>query len=533
MKTTQTTTITKTMPKMTPKPQRAQRNRSLRTNQVISKVVNSTTPVAYGTTVRNNAGAKINSTGNVTRVCHREFVADISATSSSFLTNVIAVNPGNPQAFPWLSAIAVNYETYTFKKLAYRYVPLCPTSTQGRITMALDFDARDTTPTSKAVLSQYQGAVATPVWQQGLYTCTPANLVKGYKQRYVSGATVPTNTDVKTYHLGSFILSSSNTPAASTQLGELWVEYEVEFQTPQIATTTTLSNNPEKLHVTGGAQRTRIGIRNQLPVLDTSFTDEIQHILGGVWQQVIDGVTTTKFSVVLNKYLNHPVLYMIKYGASNLGPIKIVRPANVNTGFYAPSFRQFGYNGSLPLGEFSSVDVSSTTGLGISDPVNDFATGRRFLSFVSFPNKLIDGADNQNVASQIQFMYNDGSANQESIIEIQSFALPPMTNTDTSNSVMTATPVAGSGYDTINSVELAGWLRLNNYVAQSTGTLRQTTEEDGSVSFKSLRKILRAETEELHKDVEQDELSANLYGILEALVERIKLKSIQETPDES
>lgn len=511
---------------------RRNRPRSTRISQVMSRVVNTTTPVAYGSTVRNSKGAQVMSSGNVTRVSHREFIADISASTSNFAATVVAVNPGNVSCFPWLNAIASNYETYTFKRLAFRYVPLCPTSTQGRITMALDYDARDATPTTKAVLSQYQGAIATPVWQQGLYVADVANLTKAYKQRYVSGATIPTNADVKTYHLGSFILASSNTPATATQLGELWVEYDVELQTPQIATQPISSQNNEKITVIGGAQRTTIGIRNQFPVLDTSFSGLIHHVLGKTWEYPEGGSIYRKFSLLLNKYLNHPVLYLIKYASTDAGYIKLVRPQDVNTSLFAPSVRWTSHGGALPVGDFPAVDLTPSQGIGVSDPVNDGTIGRRFLAFIAFPQPTNPDytADFKNAGSQLQFQYLASSGNSNAVVDIQSFSLPQMSNNDTNNNVFASMPTSGGNYSTTNEVELAGWQSLNNYVALSSGTLRQVTNEDGSVRFVKKSKVAdqTGEDEEVPNDDEQ--LVELLKGILSRSHRGLeKIKEVNES----
>lgn len=525
MKTTQTTTITKTTPKAAPKPQRQKRRKNSRQAQVLTKIVNTTAKVASGSTIRNGAGAKLVSNGNTTRVSHREFISDITAASSGFATVNFAVNPGNATAFPWLSAIAANYESYTFKKLAYRYVPLCPTSTQGRITMALDYDARDSIPTSKAVLSQYQGAVATPVWQQGLYVAQPSNLVKFAKQRYVSGATIPANSDVKTYHVGQFIIATSNTPNASTQLGELWVEYDVEFQTPQIATVAQVAANNERQPISGGAQRVKIGIRAGLPVFDTSFTDELHNILGQSWNYTEGATAKTKFSILFNKFINHPVLYLIKYATK----FDLVRPLGANTGTFSPSLRQKGTSDNIPLG-FSSIDLTRTIGQGISDAVNADLP-KRFLAFIAYPTSQSGGQDGtwSNTASQIQFSYRADTPNTDSVIDIQSFALPHMMNSDRSNSVMVDTPVSGpdSNASTNAYVDTAGWLTLANQLSSySSTTFRQVVGPDGEIKFKTLRQVEIEESGVLKG--ETDELSADLYHAIESVIKRIKDKAIIE-----
>jgi hypothetical protein len=58
---------------------------------------NSTSPPSFGS--------------NRTIVKHREFIGNIQG-STSFSINTFNVNPGDEQTFPWLSALAVNYEKY-------------------------------------------------------------------------------------------------------------------------------------------------------------------------------------------------------------------------------------------------------------------------------------------------------------------------------------------------------------------------------------------------------------------------------------
>lgn len=517
MKTTQTTTITKTMPKQTPKPQR--QRRSKKSSQVLTKIVNTTANVAKGSTIRNGAGAKMMSNGNITRVSHREFISDVSAPSSGFSTVNFAINPGNATAFPWLSAIAANYESYTFKKLNYRYVPLCPTSTQGRVTMAIDYDARDAIPTNKAVLSQYQGAVATPVWQQALYVATPQNLTKFAKQRYVSGATIPASSDIKTYHLGQLILATSNTPTTATSLGELWVEYDVEFQTPQIATATVGASNADRQPISGGAQRVKIGIRNALPIFDTSFTDELHNILGQTWDYAISGVSKRKFSIIFNKFLNHPVLYLIRHS----GKMRFVR-TQATTLPFQPSFRQKG-TGDATLG-FSSIDLSSTLGLGLSDPTNA-ALDKLFIAFIAFPSALTSANDPNQVASQMQFAYDltgpNAISNLDAAIDIQSIALPPMQNNDLSASLFANVPSEDTNNFTSHSyVNTVGWLTLASQLSSlSSITLRQVLGDNGEPKFKPLRQVMNEEALAEGR-VDTD---ASVYAVIEDVIKLIRDKA--------
>lgn len=518
MKTTQTTTITKTVPKQAPKPQRRKASKGKQRN-VMTKIVNTTANVASGSIIKSGLGARFTSSGNITRISHREFISDVSSSASGFSTVNFAINPGNSTAFPWLAAIAANYESYTFKKLAYRYVPLCATSTPGRVTMAIDFDARDSIPTSKAVLSQYQGAIATPVWQQALYTAQSFNLTKFAKQRYVNGASVPTSSDVKTYHVGQFILATSNTPATATSLGELWVEYDVEFQTPQIATVTAAASNNERQPISGGAQRVKIAIRNQLPVFDTSFTDELHNLLGSTWDYPISGVNRRKFSIIFNKFLSHPVLYLIRYS-------KLLRFVRVQstTLHYTPSLRWRGTS-EATLG-FPSIDLSPGQGLGLSDPINADVSGTRLLTFIAFPSSVSGANDTADVASQMQFAYDISGAsavtNLDAAVDIQTFALPPMQNNDLGSAIFAATPQEGSnGFSKHIDVDTAGWLTLANQLSSyGSTTFRQVAGSDGEVRLKPMVDVY---AEEKHS-VPKEEVQTVLEDVIKLIRDKVTVR---------
>jgi hypothetical protein len=172
-------------------------------------------------------------------VIHREFIQDVTAADSNFRNTTFSVNPGLATTFPWLSAIAGRYESYLFRRLHFIYEPICPTTTPGAVMMAVDYDASDTAPTSKVVLMAYRGAVRSAPWNITRFDASRGDLRKFGVQRYVRTAAVPANTDVKTYDVGNLQLATQNTPATPTTLGELYVEYEVEFFTPQIPTALT------------------------------------------------------------------------------------------------------------------------------------------------------------------------------------------------------------------------------------------------------------------------------------------------------
>lgn len=174
-------------------------------------------------------------------VVHREYIQDVTAADANFRNTTFSINPGLATTFPWLSAIAGRFESYLFRRLHFIYEPICPTTTPGAVMMAVDYDAVDTAPTSKVLLMSYRGAVRSAPWNITRFDATRGDLRKFGVQRFVRTSSNPANTDLKTYDVGNLQLATQNTPSTPTTLGELYVEYEVEFFTPQIPTTVTRS----------------------------------------------------------------------------------------------------------------------------------------------------------------------------------------------------------------------------------------------------------------------------------------------------
>lgn len=169
-------------------------------------------------------------------ITHREFIRDLSVTSG--LSPVVVqfeINPGLDEAFPWLSAIATRFESYSFNSLAFNYVPAVGTTTSGALALVPDYDAADdNSDAPKSKLLTYEDSVRGPLWAPLTCRCTRSNLSK-MKQRYVRNGDLTSNLDIKMYDVLSLTLCTSfdeNAPPGN--YGELWVDYSITFYTPQL-----------------------------------------------------------------------------------------------------------------------------------------------------------------------------------------------------------------------------------------------------------------------------------------------------------
>jgi len=175
-------------------------------------------------------------------VRHREYLSDVvtSATVGQFAIESFALNPGLDTSFPWLSGIAQQYQEYTWKGLIFEYVSTSGSTvigagSLGSIEMATQYRSTAAPFTNKVtMLNEHFSTDGKPsIDFCHPVECDPAE--NPFNIQYVRGAAVPVGEDQKMYDLGTFSIASVGSPAASVNVGELWVSYEVELRKPQVA----------------------------------------------------------------------------------------------------------------------------------------------------------------------------------------------------------------------------------------------------------------------------------------------------------
>jgi len=205
-------------------------------------------PVSLGVTVHTRTPAMRTVGRGGLRVNHTEFFADIGTANTGFALTAnspYAINPGNESMFPWLTDIAQRFETYKFHSLRFRYEPMVPTTTGGAIYIAVDFDATDPAPTSKLNMLSYKGAARAPVWENLVCHCDLKDM-SVIKERNTLNQLPPPGQDPRLYNVGNLWVAFEAINPASN--GELWVDYDVEFQTPQL----TLQDGPTTINLYAG-----------------------------------------------------------------------------------------------------------------------------------------------------------------------------------------------------------------------------------------------------------------------------------------
>lgn len=194
----------------------------------------SSAPVAISKLIR-STNPNISTSGGDIRIRHRELVADVQTNSDGTLREwYIEANPGLYASFPWLSAIAQRFESYTFQNLKLEYVPMCGTNTPGVVMLAPDYDVSDWMPEDIIAISSYPGCVRSSLWSPCQMDCDPRCLQKMVKERYIRSEEV-TGVDLKLYDAAAIYCYTYGSNALAT-VGSVWASYDVILRTPSMDT---------------------------------------------------------------------------------------------------------------------------------------------------------------------------------------------------------------------------------------------------------------------------------------------------------
>jgi len=165
-------------------------------------------------------------------ITHREMCGTYTSGTSGFqvltLTKPHGINPRNAGLFPWLSYQAAGWEHYRIIKLKFTMVSGNPTTASGRVYAFIDYDYDDAAASTIDQFSSADGAVTTNVWDTLSLTADPQKLHADHRWKFVLGSN---SVELRTVYCG-FLNLAVNTSAALSW--DLWVDYTIEFKTPQI-----------------------------------------------------------------------------------------------------------------------------------------------------------------------------------------------------------------------------------------------------------------------------------------------------------
>jgi hypothetical protein len=203
---------------------RSQKKKNAKAQQKVQTIF---APSATGQVVVASEPKVTNLSDDCIVVSNREFLTEITG-ATQFTVSSFSLNPGLPAIFPWLFALASRYESYKFRNLKFVYVPQVSTTSAGFFGMFVDYDPNDPAPPTKAKFMSNKNAMSSPVWSSVEMPCSLKDLSKRTTYFTRSGA----ENDLGLYDVGNLFIAAEG---SSGTLGSLYVEYDVEFMTPQIS----------------------------------------------------------------------------------------------------------------------------------------------------------------------------------------------------------------------------------------------------------------------------------------------------------
>jgi hypothetical protein len=171
---------------------------------------------------------------------HREFVAILAGNTFSNTLDTYPINPGMAKSFPWLSGIAMSFESYHIKAFKAEVVSRCAADKSGAYAMAFDYDSYDAKPTIMSDIYSMAGSVQAPYWKGAECKLHPG-LINQYGKKFMRDGIPPG--DLNKYDAANFIVAHNGDVVS--QAACLYFTYVIDFYCPQKAST----NVPEPQNV--------------------------------------------------------------------------------------------------------------------------------------------------------------------------------------------------------------------------------------------------------------------------------------------
>jgi len=189
-------------------------------------------PAGFAVTVGGRT-AQIQSKADRVTINHCEFFKSLTLPgTSNYSVTTVHCNPGNLAMFPWLSQIALRFETYKFRRLSFEYVTRTSTTTVGTCSLSFDFDVSDPAPATELEQLACRDSQTFPFYIPR--TVMNIDLRGDFAPRHFNRAGMPDGVwDQKTYDLGNLHIATLGNSGTST-VGLLRVHYEIDLFTPQI-----------------------------------------------------------------------------------------------------------------------------------------------------------------------------------------------------------------------------------------------------------------------------------------------------------
>lgn len=162
----------------------------------------------------------------------REFIQTVNGTSNFQVVVIQPISCLNTLLFPWGSSLLPQYEEYRLRRATFQYVStsgsVSTTAALGSVVMGIVYDPNDFQILDRSTLLNYNGFKSVCADQS--FSVSVDTRHNPLPIRYVSHNT----TAVEFNDYAIFYLATDTNPGVS-QLGQLWVDYEIEMYVPRPA----------------------------------------------------------------------------------------------------------------------------------------------------------------------------------------------------------------------------------------------------------------------------------------------------------
>lgn len=175
--------------------------------------------------------------GEVTRICHREYIGDVLSTTAAFQALQFVLNPGMKETFPWLAAVAANYTSYQFMGLVFEFVSEGSEYTNsaglGYVAASTQYNPAAAPYTDKRSMlnSQFADAAKPSKSFMQWIECMPGKVSDPH--RLIRSSAVPSTASIVDFDIGNTTLAVGGNVASNAVIGEWWVSYDVLLFTPK------------------------------------------------------------------------------------------------------------------------------------------------------------------------------------------------------------------------------------------------------------------------------------------------------------
>lgn len=174
-------------------------------------------------------------------VRHKEYIGDVNSSAAganTFNTTVYPINPGLSSTFPWLAALANNFQEWSLKGMVFEYRTISGSAisgtntTLGSVMMATQYNSVATIPIDKPSLLNEAYSSSSRPNESFVHPIECAPRENPNEILYVRSGSAPANADIRLFDIGQLIVATDSFQATGVHCGELWCSYEVELHKP-------------------------------------------------------------------------------------------------------------------------------------------------------------------------------------------------------------------------------------------------------------------------------------------------------------